>query len=96
MLDSLNGVCITTRSTFQVSAEVTLAPINEATCGDVWPTDTDEGARRKEFCDHVEGYGAVCSCKVSYYTKRKNEFTLFLRVNSTSVVVVYLDISFLS
>ena len=51
--------------TFQVSAEVTLAPINEATCGDVWPTDTDEGARRKEFCDHVEGYGAVCSCKVS-------------------------------
>ena len=73
MLDSLNGVCITTRSTFQVSAEVTLAPINEATCGDVWPTDTDEGARRKEFCDHVEGYGAVCSCKVSYYTKRRNE-----------------------
>ena len=78
MLDSLNGVCITTRSTFQVSAEVTLAPINEATCGDVWPTDTDEGARRKEFCDHVEGYGAVCSCKVSYYTKRRNEEQIIL------------------
>ena len=45
-----------------------LAPIHEASCGDSWSTDTDEGARRKEFCDHVEGYGSVCSCKVSKTT----------------------------
>ena len=48
----------------QLSTDVPLAPIHEASCGDSWSTDTDEGARRKEFCDHVEGYGAVCSCKV--------------------------------
>ena len=26
-----------------------------------WP-DTEEHRRRKEFCNHIEGYGSVCSC----------------------------------
>jgi beta-1,2-N-acetylglucosaminyltransferase len=25
-------------------------------------SDTDENRRRREFCNHIEGYGSVCSC----------------------------------
>jgi beta-1,2-N-acetylglucosaminyltransferase len=25
-------------------------------------TDTEENRRRREFCNHIEGYGSVCSC----------------------------------
>jgi beta-1,2-N-acetylglucosaminyltransferase len=24
--------------------------------------DTEENRRRREFCNHIEGYGSVCSC----------------------------------
>lgn len=26
-----------------------------------WP-HTEENVRRQEFCNHIEGYGSVCSC----------------------------------
>jgi len=41
-------------------AEVPLSSIQEANC-QKWP-DTEENARRRQFCDHVEGYGSVCDC----------------------------------
>ena len=44
----------------KLSAEVPLSPLSESSC-DNWP-DTEEGRRRREFCDHVEGYGSICSC----------------------------------
>lgn len=47
-------------SPVKVNAEVPLTSLSEASC-DSWP-NTEEGQRRKEFCDHVEGYGSICSC----------------------------------
>jgi len=41
-------------------AEVPLSSPLEVNC-QKWP-DTDENRRRREFCDHVEGYGSVCDC----------------------------------
>jgi len=41
-------------------AEVPLSSPKEANC-QKWP-DTEENARRRQFCDHVEGYGSVCDC----------------------------------
>lgn len=26
-----------------------------------WP-DNEENSRRRGFCNHIEGYGSVCSC----------------------------------
>lgn len=40
-------------------AEVPLVPIEESECE--WE-DNEENARRREFCNHIEGYGSVCSC----------------------------------
>ncbi|PNF43588.1 Protein O-linked-mannose beta-1,2-N-acetylglucosaminyltransferase 1, partial [Cryptotermes secundus] len=39
--------------------EIPLMPIEESECD--W-ADTDENRRRREFCNHIEGYGSVCSC----------------------------------
>ncbi|XP_063220373.1 protein O-linked-mannose beta-1,2-N-acetylglucosaminyltransferase 1-like isoform X2 [Bacillus rossius redtenbacheri] len=39
--------------------EVPLVTIEESECD--W-SDTEENRRRREFCNHVEGYGSVCSC----------------------------------
>ena len=41
-------------------AEVPLSSPKEANC-QKWP-DTEENSRRRQFCDHVEGYGSVCDC----------------------------------
>lgn len=42
-------------------AEVPLASVEEAQCSQ-WPSATEETKRRRDFCDHFEGYGSVCSC----------------------------------
>ncbi|XP_066996973.1 protein O-linked-mannose beta-1,2-N-acetylglucosaminyltransferase 1 [Anabrus simplex] len=39
--------------------EVPLVPVEDSECD--WP-DTEENRRRREFCNHIEGYGSVCSC----------------------------------
>lgn len=39
--------------------EVPLIPVEESECD--WP-DTEENRRRRAFCNHIEGYGSVCSC----------------------------------
>uniref|UniRef100_A0A1B6DHI8 Protein O-linked-mannose beta-1,2-N-acetylglucosaminyltransferase n=2 Tax=Clastoptera arizonana TaxID=38151 RepID=A0A1B6DHI8_9HEMI len=39
--------------------DVPLVPVEESECE--WP-DTDENRRRRQFCNHIEGYGSVCSC----------------------------------
>ncbi|XP_022239615.1 protein O-linked-mannose beta-1,2-N-acetylglucosaminyltransferase 1-like isoform X2 [Limulus polyphemus] len=39
--------------------EVPLVPAENSECG--WP-ETEENERRRSFCNHIEGYGSVCSC----------------------------------
>ncbi|XP_021923735.1 protein O-linked-mannose beta-1,2-N-acetylglucosaminyltransferase 1-like isoform X2 [Zootermopsis nevadensis] len=39
--------------------EVPLVPVEASECD--W-VDTEENRRRREFCNHIEGYGSVCSC----------------------------------
>ncbi|KAJ9595636.1 hypothetical protein L9F63_013188 [Diploptera punctata] len=39
--------------------EVPLIPAEESECD--W-VDSEENRRRREFCNHIEGYGSVCSC----------------------------------
>ncbi|XP_023717300.1 protein O-linked-mannose beta-1,2-N-acetylglucosaminyltransferase 1 [Cryptotermes secundus] len=39
--------------------EVPLVPVEESECD--W-ADKEENKRRREFCNHIEGYGSVCSC----------------------------------
>ncbi len=41
-------------------SEVPLSSLDDANC-QKW-TDTEENRRRRQFCDHVEGYGSVCDC----------------------------------
>jgi hypothetical protein len=42
-------------------AEVPLISSADANCT-LWPDD-EVNRRRREFCDHIEGYGSVCSCE---------------------------------
>ena len=42
-------------------AEVPLISSADANCT-LWPDD-EINRRRREFCDHIEGYGSVCSCE---------------------------------
>jgi len=44
----------------RLRAEVPLSSPHEVNC-QKW-LDTDENRRRRQFCDHVEGYGSVCDC----------------------------------
>ncbi|CAL1276918.1 unnamed protein product [Larinioides sclopetarius] len=39
--------------------EVPLVPVEESECD--W-ADNEENNRRRGFCNHIEGYGSVCSC----------------------------------
>ncbi|XP_023721134.1 protein O-linked-mannose beta-1,2-N-acetylglucosaminyltransferase 1 isoform X3 [Cryptotermes secundus] len=39
--------------------EIPLVPTEDSECD--W-ADKDENRRRREFCNHIEGYGSVCSC----------------------------------
>ncbi|XP_013781473.2 protein O-linked-mannose beta-1,2-N-acetylglucosaminyltransferase 1-like [Limulus polyphemus] len=39
--------------------EVPLVPVEDSECD--W-SDTEENQRRRAFCNHIEGYGSVCSC----------------------------------
>ncbi|XP_069695480.1 protein O-linked-mannose beta-1,2-N-acetylglucosaminyltransferase 1-like isoform X2 [Periplaneta americana] len=39
--------------------EVPLVSVEDSECD--W-ADTEENRRRREFCNHIEGYGSVCSC----------------------------------
>ena len=41
--------------------EVPLVSSADLNCSQ-WPDD-DVTKRRREFCDHIEGYGSVCSCE---------------------------------
>lgn len=41
-------------------SEVPLASLAEANC-QKW-SNSEENKRRRQFCDHVEGYGSVCDC----------------------------------
>lgn len=43
-----------------LKAEVPLVPLEDTQCPR-WP-DTPETSRRRSFCNHIEGYGSVCSC----------------------------------
>ncbi|XP_034231426.1 protein O-linked-mannose beta-1,2-N-acetylglucosaminyltransferase 1-like [Thrips palmi] len=43
-----------------LQVEVPLLSVEESECS--WP-ETEENRRRKEFCNHIEGYGSVCSCQ---------------------------------
>ncbi|KAK3914406.1 Protein O-linked-mannose beta-1,2-N-acetylglucosaminyltransferase 1 [Frankliniella fusca] len=43
-----------------LQVEVPLVSAEESECS--WP-ETEENRRRKEFCNHIEGYGSVCSCQ---------------------------------
>ncbi|XP_046683655.1 protein O-linked-mannose beta-1,2-N-acetylglucosaminyltransferase 1-like [Homalodisca vitripennis] len=40
-------------------AQVPLVSVEESECE--WE-QTEENVRRQEFCNHIEGYGSVCSC----------------------------------
>lgn len=42
-----------------LKVEVPLVPVEESECD--WP-DNEENQRRRAFCNHIEGYGSVCSC----------------------------------
>ncbi|XP_064477377.1 protein O-linked-mannose beta-1,2-N-acetylglucosaminyltransferase 1-like isoform X1 [Ornithodoros turicata] len=42
-----------------LKVEVPLVPVEESECD--WQ-DTEENQRRRAFCNHIEGYGSVCSC----------------------------------
>ncbi|XP_049805744.1 protein O-linked-mannose beta-1,2-N-acetylglucosaminyltransferase 1-like isoform X1 [Schistocerca nitens] len=41
-------------------AEIPLVPAEDSEC--YWP-DNEENRRRRQFCNHIEGYGSVCSCQ---------------------------------
>ena len=45
-----------------VTGEVSLVPGEAGRCA-LWPADSPDTARRRRFCDKVEGYGSVCSCR---------------------------------
>lgn len=44
-----------------LKAEVPLVPLEDTQCSR-WP-ESPETSRRRAFCNHIEGYGSVCSCE---------------------------------
>lgn len=40
-------------------SEIPLVPMEESECE--WP-DSEDNKRRRQFCNHIEGYGSVCNC----------------------------------
>ena len=57
-----------------------------------WPDD-DVTRRRREFCDHIEGYGSVCSCHdpapISGLAP-KDQPVLNNQVNNLNIILTYL------
>lgn len=45
-----------------LKSSIPLVPLEDTQCSQ-WPPDSPETTRRTAFCNHIEGYGSVCSCR---------------------------------
>jgi hypothetical protein len=61
-----------------------LSVVTDSECD--W-VDTEENRRRREFCNHIEGYGSVCSCT--------DPAPLLFNPEPVSNITVYLFFKFL-
>ncbi|XP_046405731.1 protein O-linked-mannose beta-1,2-N-acetylglucosaminyltransferase 1-like isoform X2 [Ischnura elegans] len=65
--------------------EVPLVPFEDSECD--WPY-SEENRRRRDFCNHIEGYGSVCSCTDPAPLIFNPETILNNQVNDVPVAII--------
>ncbi|KAJ1519905.1 hypothetical protein ONE63_004143 [Megalurothrips usitatus] len=68
-----------------LQVEVPLLSAEESECN--W-SDTEENRRRRDFCNHIEGYGSVCSCQDPAPVTFSPEPILNNRVSNVPVAII--------